>query len=91
MSKIEELKEKHEEMTEEYERLEKSEDSTEYDEMLDENKEHWIMNYYGDVLKVIDSIAYELGKQDYYNQRLYELQEEIDELETKINGLIENE
>ena len=85
---IEELKETLEELENEKEELETQETNEGYDEMLEETKENWIKYYNGGhVLKEVDPTAYRCGLNDYNDERLTELEDEIQEKREEIKEL----
>jgi len=83
---IEELENEIEELEKRKEKVE--EDTTSYDEMLDETKTDWIKRYDGGrAFKDIDEIAYNVGFDDYIDEELSEIQDEIDEKTEELEKL----
>jgi predicted RNA-binding protein with EMAP domain len=79
-------KERIEELKEEIDRIENMEDweEEEYNDYLDEATEaQYLIDTYGvsRILKEVDPIAYNMGKGEYWENKKYELEEELKELE----------
>lgn len=91
---INEIQEKIDKLQEEKDGIENNEREYEeqYRDMLDETKEYWIKNYYGGtVLKEIDEIAYNYGYSDYFDERLSEIEDEIDNLKEELEEAKKND
>ena len=88
---IEDLKNELEELETELQRLENKENEDEYDDMIDEtNNEIKIFGaeYHASrILKELDSIAYDCGMDDFNDERISELQEEIEDKKQEIEDL----
>lgn len=93
LNEIQEKEEELNELKEEYEELENNENEDEYDQMLD--------NVYGTfkigvcefsasrVLSELDPIAYNCGMNDFNDERMSELENEINEVQDEIKELQE--